>query len=139
MSNGLRIYVDDTFKTGSILSSDVTGDLVIPAIVTNNGNEYKITDIDSYAFRNQSTLSSVKIEGTNLKTIGDGAFSTCTSLTSVTLPSTVTAIDANAFYSCTALKEFHNRVTSPITIVANVFYKAQTGTLFVPKGTLAAY
>ena len=47
MPNGLRIYVDDTFKTGSILSSDVTGDLVIPATVTNNGNEYKITDIDS--------------------------------------------------------------------------------------------
>ncbi|MCQ2289628.1 MAG: hypothetical protein MJZ74_11100, partial [Muribaculaceae bacterium] len=56
LPNGLRIYVDDTFKTGYILSSDVSGDLVIPATVTDNGKEYKITDIDSYAFRNQSGL-----------------------------------------------------------------------------------
>jgi hypothetical protein len=39
----------------------------------------------------------------SVTSVGDSAFSSCTSLTSVTVPSSVTAIGQSAFYGCTGL------------------------------------
>ena len=58
------------------------------------------------AFVSCSSLSSVTIPN-SVTTIGDGAFSTCTSLSSVTIPNSVTTIDNRAFYSCTSLSNIN--------------------------------
>ena len=52
--------------------------------------------------------------GDNITSIGDSAFSGCTSLTSVTIPDSVTSIGANAFAGCTSLTSvtIGNSVTS---------------------------
>ena len=119
-----------------------------------------VTALAKQAFYNCSALATIKLNegltslgenalrGTALTevnfpegvtTIGKAVLYGDKVLTKVTLPSTVTTLETNAFYNCTTLAEVHNRMAAPLTIVANTFYKAQTGTLYVPKGTLAAY
>ena len=66
-----------------------------------------ITSIGSYAFYNLSNLVSVQFDGVSkLTKIGDNAFSYCTSLTDIILPSTVKSVGKNAFYNCKAMTNF---------------------------------
>ena len=50
----------------------------------------------------------------NVTSIGDGAFSDCTSLTSITIPTRVTAIGSSAFAYCTSLTS----ITIPVGVTA---------------------
>ena len=88
----------------SISDGDYSGDVVIPATVTHNGTEYRVTTIDDYAFSGCTGLTSVTIpEG--VTSIGSSAFSGCTGLTSVTIPESVQTIGSSAFYGCSGLHE----------------------------------
>ena len=70
----------------------------IKAVVIENG----VTTIGEYAFSDCSSLSSITIpEG--VTTIGDRAFYGCTGLSSITLPEGVTTIGDSAFWSCDSL------------------------------------
>lgn len=73
-----------------------TGDLVIPATVSNGGKTYSVTAIDEDAFRNCIGLTSVTISN-SVTYIGDNAFYLCYSLTSVIIPNSVTTIGKGAF------------------------------------------
>lgn len=58
----------------------------------------------------------------DLTTVSDGLFSGCTTLSTVTLPETVTSYGYRAFYNCNGLTEFH--ISSAITsISASCFYE----------------
>lgn len=60
-----------------------------------------VSSIGSNAFSGFINLTKVVFSGTtNLKSIGDGAFSGCTSLASITIPAGVQAIGANTFKNC---------------------------------------
>lgn len=75
------------------------GNIVIPESVTYNGKTYPVTSIGFYAFYSCSDLTSVTIP--NSVTIIDGrAFESCSSLTNVTIPNSVTTIGGSAFYKC---------------------------------------
>ncbi len=87
---------DETIITG-YYGSDA--DLVIPAEI----NGKRVTDIESYAFVNCPSLTSVTIpEGVTC--IGANAFQECTSLESVTIPEGVIQIEGEAFLDCPSLK-----------------------------------
>ncbi|MBP5687696.1 MAG: leucine-rich repeat protein [Muribaculaceae bacterium] len=60
----------------------LSGELIIPETVTRNGKTYTVTEIDWEAFSNCSNLTSVSIPST-IKKIGLFAFYGCTSLTEV--------------------------------------------------------
>ena len=63
-----------------------------------------VTSIGNYAFSGCTSLTSVTfVEGSQLKTIGDYAFNHLDSLTSVTIPAGVTSIGFGAFAVCTSL------------------------------------
>ena len=79
--------------------SDYSGDVVIPEVVSYNGNTYSITTIGTYAFSRSSALISVSIPE-SVTNICEYAFSYCNALTSVTIPESVTNIDRNAFSDC---------------------------------------
>ena len=66
-----------------------------------------------YTFASCSNLTTVTLPNT-VTTIGKGAFSHCTKLTNFILPNTVTTIEQYAFSSCTNLKkiEFSKNITS---------------------------
>lgn len=68
-------------------------DVIIPE--TYNGK--KITTIEDACFRNNTEITSVKIEE-GITTIGSIAFMGCSSLQRVYIPESVTSISANAFY-----------------------------------------
>lgn len=62
-----------------------------------------VTSIAKYAFQNRSSLTSVTLPDT-LTSIGIGAFWKCDNMTSVYIPESVTSIDEAAFFGCSALK-----------------------------------
>ncbi len=65
-----------------------SGDVIIPATVTYEDVEYRVT------------------------AIGDDAFSWCTGLTSVTIPESVTAIGDEAFSRCSGLENFEGKIAT---------------------------
>ena len=78
----------------------ISGDLTIPTIL----GGYNVNVIGSNAFSSCTGLTSVTIpEG--VTSIGNYAFQGCSSLTSVTIPSSVTSIGMSAFSGCKAIRE----------------------------------
>ncbi|MDE6634391.1 MAG: leucine-rich repeat domain-containing protein [Bacteroidaceae bacterium] len=80
---------------------DITS-IVIPESVTIGSKTYSVTAIDSYAFQDCKTLTSVTI-GNNVRTIGYQTFAFCYNLTSVDIGNSVTMIDELAFRDCRSL------------------------------------
>ena len=75
-----------------------SGKLVIPSIIEGK----PVTTIGNSAFSNCSSVTSVVITG-NVTSIGDSAFSSCSSLTSVEILGSVTSIGDSAFSYCSSL------------------------------------
>ena len=75
-----------------------------------------------------------EIDGVKVTSVGSGAFSRRSSLTSVIIPSSVTSIDTDAFYECSSLKN----ITIPDSVIrinSNVFGKCNNLTDVYYKGT----
>lgn len=81
--------VSFTDFTCEVVKGDMeyTGDVVIPSEVVYNGRTLKVTQIGGYDYYEEKS----------------GAFSRCKSLTSVTIPDSVTRIGSYAFQDCTSL------------------------------------
>ncbi len=74
----------------------------IPQKFTYNNVEYSVTSIGNGAFSYCVGMSSITIPN-SVTSIGEKAFEDCTSLTSVTIPNSVTTIGQYAFLYCTSL------------------------------------
>ena len=70
-----------------------------------------VTSIGNSAFSDCTSLTSVTIPD-SVTSIGDLAFSSCYSLTSITIPDSVTSIGKAAFDWCTSLKAFYGKFAS---------------------------
>jgi hypothetical protein len=83
-------------------------DVVIPATIESDGLTFKVTRVNGGAFRDCTTITSVKAVGSNLNEIGYsgnsyGAFQGCTSLASVSFPY-VKIINVGSFKYCSNLQ-----------------------------------
>ena len=76
----------------------------------------------------------------SVTSIGDSAFSDCTSLTTITIPNSVTSIRWFAFSGCTSLTSVYCKPTTPPTGDSNMFSSNASGrTIYVPRNSVEAY
>ena len=102
-----------------------------------NLNTSKIRSM-RYMFSDCSSLASFTIPN-NLSFIDLGTFYGCSSLTSITIPSGVTEIGPYAFEDCDNLVRVTVENATPVDITEYVFTNRTNATLYVPKGSKAAY
>lgn len=113
--------VNDTFQSGNMNfrvssingktgSAVVTGSakknakaIKIPDTVVQDGNTFQVTAVADKAFYKNKKLQQVTF-GKNIVSVGENAFSGCTSLTKVSLNASLTDIGGSAFEKCTKLK-----------------------------------
>ena len=124
--NGINYNLFDKDKTAEITSSSprYSGEVTIPATVTYNDNQYRVTSIGYGAFRDCSGLTSITIPN-SVTTIGEYAFHGCSGLTSITIPSSVTTIGNIAFYGCTGLTSI--TIPNSVTNIGNSAFAGCTG------------
>ena len=100
--------------------SEYTGEVTIPASFEYDGVTYSVTSIGVSAFKARinnhqvcSSLTSITIPN-SVTSIGNAAFCDCYRLTSITLPNSVTSIGSSAFSGCSGLTSITipNSVTS---------------------------
>ena len=94
-------------------SNEYSGSVTIPATVTYGGTTYSVTTIGDNAFYTCTSLTTINIPN-SVTSIGDWAFCRCTNLTTIDIPNSVTYIGLEAFLSCESLTTINipNSVTS---------------------------
>ncbi|MDE6289801.1 MAG: leucine-rich repeat domain-containing protein, partial [Ureaplasma sp.] len=102
---------------GYAFSGNKFSSIKIPNSVINIASEGNVigqsVKISNYAFGKNPNLREVIFENnSNLKSIGNFTFISCTSLQSVTLPNSITSLGSDTFNSCTSLQS----VTLPNSI-----------------------
>lgn len=120
-------YTVDTAGNATITGriSPFVGAIVIPGTL----DGHTVIGIGDHAFGGCGSLTSATIPS-SVTSIGDQAFVWCSSLTSVTIPSSVTSIGVQAFLACSALTGF---VVDP----GNPSYSSSAdGVLFNKTGTV---
>ncbi len=88
----------------------IYGNFILPSNPKDGDTEFTLTSIGEGAFSFCSGLTSVTIPNSVTK-IGNGAFWDCDGLTSVTIPNSVTKIDDYAFWGCSNLQDLFVKST----------------------------
>ena len=89
-------------------------------------------------FASCSGLTSITIPN-SVTSIGEHAFVYCSGLTSVTIGNSVTSIGDRAFDGCSGLTSIHCLGTTPPNIRYSFSDDIYRATLYVPSGSYSAY
>lgn len=119
--NGIKYQTLEAADEVEVARQDYTlsGDIVIPEIVSDGVNNYTVTAIGDYSFSGCNTMTSVVIPNT-VTSIGTSAFNSC-NLSSVTIPNSVRSIGYEAFAGCSNLTEVS--IPESVTeIIGNPFF-----------------
>ena len=92
---------------------EYSGDITIPSSIKVNDLEYTVKEIKEYTFRGCRSLTSVTIPN-SVTSIAEGTFYNCSGLTSVTIPNSVISIGSYAFEDCSGLTS----VTIPNSVIS---------------------
>lgn len=97
-----------------------TGAVTIPATVTYMGKTFNVTSIGEYAFRDCTSLTSITIPS-SIRDIKSYAFYNCTSINAITVPASVTSLGMGVFEGCSSVVQMN--IPAGITAVGDeLFY-----------------
>ena len=100
--DGIKYYMlSSTTVEVDDCPNGITGDVTIPETVTYGGSAYSVTSIGYAAFYDCS-MTSISIPN-SVTSIGVWAFGSCDGLTSISIPNSVTSIGESAFRDCSSL------------------------------------
>ncbi len=111
-SSGLAYEVNEDGVSCTIVGIGTCTDTEIN--IPKEIDKYSVTSIGEYAFASSESLTSIAISD-SVTSIGKSAFNGCISLTSITIPNGVTSIGNYAFGACYKLIEVYNLSSLPIT------------------------
>ena len=97
-----------------------------------------VTSIGDFAFSGCTSLTSITIPD-SVKIISQSAFSSCTSLTSITIPESVTSIEYHAFQGCTGLTSIMVLRDTPPFGDDKMFEDTNNCPILVPAERVDAY
>ena len=108
---------EDALWSGDAVYSNLPSSVIIPESVIYNENSYNVTSIGGGAFSSCTGLTSITI-GNSVTSIGYQAFYGCTGLTSITIDNSVTYIGSGAFHNTPWYKE----QSEGVVYINNVLY-----------------
>ncbi len=112
--------------------------VTIPSSITYSGSTYNVTSIGDNAFSGCTGLTSVTIP-TSVSSIGEQAFDGCTGLTSVTIPSFVTQMGSLVFGSNSNLTQVTCEASTTPTCAGEIMANPGNAILLVPVTAWTAY
>lgn len=100
-----KIIADDKVAVNfrDLEFNSYSGDITIPEEVTHDGITYHVVAIRASAFRDCMYLTSVEMPST-ITAIGKDAFYFCPRISQITIPTAMTSIGEHAFSDCSSLK-----------------------------------
>ena len=126
-------------STGYASYTNLSGDITIPGSIIYNGTSYQVRSID-YQALNGSGISSVTV-GEGVEYIYNFAFMDCSSLTTVTLPSTIVHM-GNQVFGWSGLKTLTINATTPPSHGEREYCLMDASYvehIYVPASSVAAY
>ena len=109
MIGGLRYRLKDQKAEIIPQLASMSGELRVPASVSLDGTDYRVTAVRAYAFEDWDLVSVYLPEGFEL--IEQWAFNRCGKLERIVIPESITEIQG-AFSECSSLKEVYYKGTS---------------------------
>lgn len=103
--NDINYRLDEDNLTAEVIKKEngYNGDIIIPETVVFNEVTYRIRSIGKSAFWNCESLTSISIPN-SVTCIEDTAFHGCKKLPTITIPDSVEIIGDSAFWGCESLK-----------------------------------
>ena len=126
ITDATKGYVQVGNGSNTAISTSAVGAVNIPSSVTHPAlkTNYEVKKIGYYAFYTCKSLTSVTIPS-SVTSIGEYAFRDCSGLTSVTIPSSVTYIAAQAFLRCSGLTTL--TLPNSVTYIGSSAFKGCSG------------
>jgi hypothetical protein len=121
---GSEAYLGSGYN--ACISEYSEGNVVVPATITYNNQEYPVTKVSNVAFRYCTKITEVHLPA-NVTRVGDFAFQGCRALLKVELPSALTSIGTGAFIDLPYLYKIDCHATTPPVWEYNDVFKFHTG------------
>ncbi|NLN72238.1 MAG: leucine-rich repeat protein, partial [Thermoplasmatales archaeon] len=133
--SNVKYEINKTDLTAKVtgLKNEWSINVKIDGHIVRDGIVYEVISIGNLAFSSCLSLTSISVPD-NIISIGNYAFLNCTSLTSITLPDNLTTVNNNAFLGCSKL--IYITVPKNVTSIGNGTFASCTSltTVNLPEG-----